>query len=120
MDTSKLKIGQKVWVRSGDERIEVMVIEVAARFIGLLQGLEGDNSIAFRVEPTTGKQPEGNDPYFQVQVRNADAFLRPGPYRGKSGEPWELVEGPLEKTNLVAEKTNLVVLLKRFFGPFVP
>ena len=83
--------GQKLWMQSGDERIEVTVNEVTEKSIIVEFHAEGGGLRYFPVFDKDGKQPEGDDPAFNIYGRGADQFLCPRPLRGKNGEPFHLV-----------------------------
>lgn len=99
MDTSKLVVGRKVWMQSGNEYVEGLVIEITEKYVTIKVPYAEENPWDYRVYPRfdrTGKQPEGNDPDFDIEGRTIDAFLVPRPFCGKSGKPWELVDKPEE------------------------
>jgi hypothetical protein len=96
--------GQKLWMQSGDERIEVTVNEVTEKsliveFVAEARTDEGEfrfrpSGGKFRYFPVfdkNGKQPEGDDPAFDIVMYAADSYSVPRPLRGKNGEPFHLV-----------------------------
>jgi hypothetical protein len=100
MDTSKLKVGQKVRAQSGDDFKEGTVLEITEKCVEVELDLSGWR-VFIRFD-RTGKQPEGNDPEFGVFAYDADSWSVPRPVCGvgsgtrppvfSCGEPWELVE----------------------------
>ena len=88
MDTSKLLTGQKIWMQSGDEFEEVKVIEITEKCVTV--ELDRDGLRYFPVFDKSGKQPEGDDPDFNIYMYGADSYLIPRPLCGKEGKPWKL------------------------------
>jgi hypothetical protein len=102
-----VSIGQKLWMQSGDERIKVKVIEVTEKrivveFVAEARTDEGEFAFRpswsgrgsgryFPVFDKDGKQPEGDDPAFNIVMYAADIYRIPRPLRGKNGEPFHLV-----------------------------
>ena len=98
-----VSLGQKLWMQSGDERIEVTVIKVTEKsitveFVAEARTDEGEfrfrpSGGKFRYFPVfdkNGKQPEGDDPAFDIVMYAADSYSVPRPLRGKNGEPFHL------------------------------
>ena len=99
--------GQKLWMQSGDERVEVTVNEVTEKSITVefvAEARTDEGEFAFRpsrigpgsgryflVFDKDGKQPEGDDPDFNIYMYAADSYLIPRPFRGRNGEPFHLV-----------------------------
>lgn len=111
MDTTKLVVGQKVWMRAGDEREEMTVSEITEKYV------EVEGTFIYECRPLpcwnippyttehrysvrfdkTGKQPNGPswntdmDFDFGVSGRGIDAS-DPRAHCGKTGEPFELTD----------------------------
>ena len=84
------KATRKLWMQSGDERVEVTVIEVTEKCITVELNY-GDGFRYFPVFDKDGRQPEGDDPDFNIYMYGADSYLVPRPLRGINGEPFHLV-----------------------------
>jgi hypothetical protein len=82
-------------MQSGDERIKVMVNEVTEKSI--IVEFKEEGLRYFPVFDKDGKQPEGDDPDFDIYVYGADSDIIPRPLRGRNGEPFHLVGGTLRR-----------------------
>jgi hypothetical protein len=87
--------GQKLWMQDGDEFIKVTVNEVTEKSI--VVEFEEEGLRYFPVFDKDGKQPEGDDPAFDIYGRGADQFLCPRPLRGRNGGPFHLIGGTLRR-----------------------
>jgi hypothetical protein len=110
MDTSKLVEGQKVWMRSWKwlrelhpvqrgwwrELKEGKVIRITEKSVTV--EIAYDNLRVFIPFDKTGKQPEGNDPDFEIIAYGVDGYLCPRPFCGRwGGIPFELIDKPEEE-----------------------
>jgi len=100
MDTKKLMVGQKVWMRSGDLRKEAVVTEITERYIQAEQSLfnQGERPWMIRFDKN-GKQVlwdgawplgiKGLNSYIRVQ----DSWFQDDPRKlcGDGKNPWELI-----------------------------
>ena len=84
MDTSKLVVGQRVWMQSGNLFKEATVTEITEEYIDVEPDPVGNEYRYFRRFDKTGKKDLGGN-------GGPDAW-DPRPMSGDGWEPWELVE----------------------------
>jgi hypothetical protein len=86
MDTTKLVVGQKIWMRADDQFKEATVTDITEKYVEVAPECVGHRY--FMRFDRRGKQrdypPFGTHEYL-------DAW-DPGPFCGSGGEPFELVE----------------------------